>query len=111
MDNSTDIYIHKDAQFNGNLESKGSIEISGVFIGNIKCPENVFIDSTATVTSEINALHVTVKGSFYGKIIADEITLLKDSYLEGNITTKKLIMEKGAVFVGNSKKLYEKIAS
>ncbi|MTI70940.1 MAG: polymer-forming cytoskeletal protein [Firmicutes bacterium] len=111
MDNSTDIYIHKNAQFNGNLESNGSIKISGVLVGNIKCPQNVFIDSTAKVESEITALKVTVKGIFNGKIIADKVILLENSYLEGKITSKNLIMEKGAVFIGESKKINGKIAS
>jgi cytoskeletal protein CcmA (bactofilin family) len=87
----------------GKLNSKGNIRIDGVIKGDIQAAGNVTIGEQGEITGEIKAQVIMIGGKISGTVIANEkIVLESSSNLKGDLITKILVVEEGAVFDGNS---------
>ena len=87
----------------GNLYSEGSVRIDGTVVGNVKVNGNLTIGENAHIQGEINANSIVMGGNVQGKVTALEILKLESrSVLKGDLITRKLIIEEGAIFEGNS---------
>lgn len=98
-------------EFNGELTIPGNIRIDGTFKGTIKCGETLVVGKNGLVEAElINASEMVVEGGVVKGVIVCEkfVQLEKNSTLIGDITAKELVVNKGAVFHGNSKMLDKK---
>jgi len=88
----------------GNVNSKGDIRIEGTVKGNIKVKGKVIIGNTGNVTGDINCSFCDISGTVVGKLnIENSLTLKASANYNGEISTKKLIIEPGAVFNGSCK--------
>ncbi len=88
----------------GNLFSEGNVRIDGTVVGNVSVNGSLTIGENAQMQGEIKASSITMGGKIEGKVIATEILRLESkSVLKGDLITRKLIIEEGAVFEGNSK--------
>jgi len=88
----------------GNLFSEGNVRIDGIVIGNVSVNGNLTIGENANMQGEIKAGSIIMGGKIERKIIASDILRLESkSVLKGDLITRKLIIEEGAVFEGNSK--------
>lgn len=88
----------------GNINSEGDIRIEGTVNGNIKVKGKVIIGNTGKVTGDINCSFLDISGTVTGKlIIAESLTLKSSAKYTGEISTKKLIIEPGAIFNGSCK--------
>ncbi|MFW6389772.1 MAG: bactofilin family protein [Halanaerobiales bacterium] len=90
----------------GDISTKGSLRIEGKVKGNIKAEGDLYIGENGKIEKEIKARNVIIAGSVNGNIIAaKKIELLPAGKLKGDIQTKVLKIEEGAVFNGSSKPL------
>ncbi len=88
----------------GNLFSEGNVRIDGTVVGNVSVNGSLTVGENAHMQGEIKASSITMGGKIEGKVIASEILRLESkSVLKGDLITRKLIIEEGAVFEGNSK--------
>ncbi len=88
----------------GNLSSKGDVRIEGTVKGNINVKGKVIIGNTGKVTGDIICSFCDISGTVVGKlIIAESLTLKASANYKGEISTKKLIIEPGAIFNGSCK--------
>jgi cytoskeletal protein CcmA (bactofilin family) len=90
--------------FEGKLHFEGQVRIDGTFTGEITTTDLLVIGEGAKVSATINCGSVEVKGDITGNIIATEsISLRATARVQADIHTPSLIVDKGAVFEGNSR--------
>ena len=102
-DNGEVTVVGVGARIDGNLVSAGSLRIDGQVKGKIKAEGDVTLSPQSTVDADIQAQNVTVAGAFKGNITAQtRAELARGGRVEGNITSKVLVVAEGAVFAGQS---------
>ncbi len=94
--------IGKDSLFTGNMEVKGLLRIDGRIKGKIICDETVTVGATGEVEADIDAKIVIVTGAIIGNIhTSEKIELQAKAKVLGDITTKNIVIEQGAIFHGS----------
>ncbi len=93
--------LGNDTTFTGTLEVRGALRVDGVVKGKIISSDEVTIGSTGMVEAEIEANSVVVAGKLLGNInAAERIELQANCDVEGDLRSKSLVIEQGAVFCG-----------
>ena len=96
--------ISKGVKIEGKLSCSGNIRLDGEVQGDISSQGIVIIGENGGVNGQINADSVTIGGKVTGTIRAkDKVVLEAKANLKGDIITKTLLVEAGAIFNGNSK--------
>ncbi len=89
-------------KFEGKIEVRGTLRIEGEFKGTIETPENLIVGKTGVVHAQCKVKSAVIGGQLYGNIQAEnKIELQAGSRLEGDIRTKRLVIDEGVVFEGN----------
>lgn len=87
----------------GNLQSEGNVRIDGSVVGNVIVKGNLTLGENCNIQGEIKANNIIMGGKVEGKVTSMETLRLEaKSILKGDLITKKLIVEEGAVFEGHS---------
>ncbi len=93
--------IGKDTIINGTLDIKGALRVDGTVKGKIICSDCVTVGSTGIVEAEIEAESAIIAGKMHGNVVTSEtIELQAKCEMEGDLRTKSLVIEQGAVFCG-----------
>jgi cytoskeletal protein CcmA (bactofilin family) len=96
--------ISRGVKIEGKLSCSGNIRLDGEVQGDISSQGIVIIVENGWVNGQINADSVTIGGKVTGTIRAkDKVVLEAKANLKGDIITKTLLVEAGAIFNGNSK--------
>jgi len=91
------------ARLEGNVVSAGSLRIDGQVKGQINAEGDVALSPQSQVEADIRAQNVSVAGAFKGNIIVKEKAhLARGGRVDGNITSKTLVVEEGGIFNGQS---------
>jgi cytoskeletal protein CcmA (bactofilin family) len=91
------------ARLEGNVVSAGSLRIDGQVKGQINAEGDVELSPQSQVEADIRAQNVSVAGSFKGNLIVKgKAHLARGGRIEGNITSKTLVVEEGGMFHGQS---------
>jgi cytoskeletal protein CcmA (bactofilin family) len=91
-------------KFTGEVTFKSTLRIDGNFCGQVKSEGGTLIVSAgaqitqATIDVGVAKINGTVEGDINA---SDEVTLGQSSNVTGNILTRALVVEKGALFNGN----------
>jgi len=86
----------------GELQTDSNIRIDGEVIGNVQCTGKVVIGETALIKGNLTCGEADIEGRVEGDLIVDTLLVLREkSNIEGNITTQKIEVHQGAVFLGN----------
>ncbi|MGQ9798614.1 MAG: bactofilin family protein [Ignavibacterium sp.] len=87
----------------GKVNSNGNIRVDGTIKGDIIAQGNLTIGESGNIQGQIVGDIVTIGGKVEGSVSAkDKLVLESKSVLKGDITTKILVVEAGAVFEGRS---------
>ena len=90
--------------FEGKLHFEGQVRIDGTFTGEITTTDLLIIGEGAKVSATINCGSVEIKGDINGNVNAsDSIVLRSTARVHADIYAPSLVMDKGAVFEGNSR--------
>jgi len=93
--------IGKSSVITGTIDIKGPLLVEGQIKGKILCSDVVTIGVGGLVEAEIEANTAIIAGKMIGNINATEkIELQAKCELEGDIRTKSLVIEQGAIFCG-----------
>lgn len=93
--------IGKDTVFTGTIDIKGGIRIDGTVKGKVLSNDTVTVGSTGMVEADVEANAAVVAGKVVGNLNAREsVELQANSDVEGDIRTKSLVVEQGAIFCG-----------
>ena len=95
--------IGKGAKLEGTVVSAGSLRIDGQVKGQIHADGDVMLAPQSQVEADIRAQNVVVAGRFKGSILVkSRAEIGRGGRVDGNITSKTLVIEEGAVFQGQS---------
>lgn len=85
----------------GNFVAEGNVAIEGEVSGSIETKKDLRIGKGAKIKAEIKAGNVYVAGLIEGNIKAEgEIQLASGARVNGDLETKVLSIERGAIFNG-----------
>ena len=102
-DNGEVTIVGTGARLEGNVVSAGSLRIDGQVKGQINADGDVTLSSQSQVEADIRAQNVSVAGRFTGNIVVkDKAHLARGGRIDGNITSKTLVVEEGGVYHGQS---------
>ncbi|MXY98052.1 MAG: polymer-forming cytoskeletal protein, partial [Gemmatimonadetes bacterium] len=96
--------IAKGAEMNGSMDVEGNVRVDGTVHGDVKATEGVEVGKTgrivgSTIESKTAVIHGYVESRL---IVSQHILLGGKSTLVGDLNTKTLVIEEGAIFHGNS---------
>ncbi|MEQ1651870.1 MAG: polymer-forming cytoskeletal protein [Hyphomicrobium sp.] len=98
--------IGPDLTINGNLISKGEVQVDGIVEGDIH-GSHVIVGETATINGGIVADEVVIRGHVVGSVRSKRVMLQATSQVEGDIYHQSLSIEQGALFEGKSRRTSE----
>ena len=89
--------IESSTKILGDIISKADFRIDGTVEGNITTTGKVVVGKSGRITGKLICSNADVSGSINGHILISEtLSLLSESYIQGDITTAKLSVEEGA---------------
>ncbi len=93
---SVDI-IESSTKIVGDIYSKADFRIDGTVEGNITTTGKVVVGKSGKINGKINSSNADISGSVSGKIeVAETLSLMSESLIQGDIVTGKLSVEEGA---------------
>ena len=101
--------IAKGTEMNGSLTVDGNIRIDGMVRGDITATDSVEVGKTGVVVgTTIQSKSALVHGRVEGHLVAPQhVTLGSKATLLGDLQTRSLVIEEGAVFHGTSTMMEE----
>jgi len=94
--------IGKDTVFTGTLDVKGAVRVDGTVKGKIICSDTLTVGSGGLVEADVESQCAVIAGRIMGNVNASErLELQAKCDIEGDIQTKSLIVEQGAIFCGS----------
>jgi len=86
------------------IRCRGSLRINGKIEANLHCME-LQVGEQAMIVGSIAANKVAVSGRVNGAILGDSVILHSTAHVEGDISSRSLSIEQGAIFDGRSRKV------
>ncbi|TVP45687.1 MAG: polymer-forming cytoskeletal protein [Mongoliibacter sp.] len=100
MVNSSNV-ISRETHITGDITAQGNIRIEGTVDGMVKSTSKVVIGDSSTIKGNIVSAEAEISGKVEGEVVCSDLLFLKKTaFINGNITTQKLVVENGAVFNG-----------
>ena len=95
--------VGQGAKLEGTVVSAGSLRIDGQVKGQVNADGDVMLSPQGTVEADIRAQNVSIAGRFKGSIVVKgRAEIMRGGRVDGNVTSKTLVVEEGAVFQGQS---------
>lgn len=86
----------------GEVSSDSNIRIDGRIKGTVTAKGRVIVGQSGVIEGEVVCQSADVEGTVLGRVNCQDLLSLKaTAKLQGDINTKKLAIEPGAVFTGN----------
>lgn len=96
-----DTVIGPGTVFEGSIKATGIVRIDGKLSGHVETSGDIIVGEKGEVRADMYANNFTIAGSAFGDIHAKEKTvILHKGRVEGDIDTKNIVIEEGAVFKG-----------
>ena len=95
--------IGKSLKVKGTLGGHEDVYVDGEVEGNIELEENTLtVGPNGNINADVKAKNITVLGRLTGNVFAGErIEIRKTGSLEGDVTSRRIVIEDGAVFRGS----------
>ena len=89
-------------RFEGKVQVNGTLRIEGEFVGDVATPESLVIGKSGRLSGTVKVKNAIIGGQLLGNIVAEnKIELQSGSHVEGDIKTKRLVIDEGVYFEGN----------
>lgn len=90
-------------EVSGDITAPHMIKMYGKVVGNIISQDAIAIGNGAEVQGNVSGRSVEIAGKVTGSVSAiDKVKLAEAASLKGDIVCKKLVIEEGAIFEGNT---------
>jgi cytoskeletal protein CcmA (bactofilin family) len=96
--------LASDLTVEGDVLGGGPLLVQAVVTGNIRGAE-IFIDTTASITGDVDAGNLAVAGKLRGKVVADRIEIEATGHVIGHLTYQSLTVQEGGMFEGELRKV------
>jgi len=94
--------IGKDSVFSGTMEVAGTLRVDGTVRGEVIVSDTFSVGTTGLVEASVQTKMAVISGTVRGNMHASEkIELQAKAVIHGDIVTKSLAIEQGAVFEGH----------
>lgn len=101
MEGGVNTFIGRDSVINGEVEVEGGLRVDGRIKGDVKASDTVIVGAEGVIEANIDTKVAIVGGNVSGIITAlEKLELQSKSVVVGEIITKNLVVEQGAVFHG-----------
>ena len=101
---SSETVVGADVKIKGNLRSTSNISIYGQVNGQVDSDANVLIGEGSGIEGGVKGNRIVISGKVLGNVEASEhLEITTTGYLQGDIITSDLVVQSGAVFLGNCK--------
>lgn len=101
-DNRQTSILAQGCKFEGKVTVSGTFRVEGEFKGDIATPEQLIIGKTGVVNGSVTVKNAMIGGQLFGDITAEnKIELQSGSHVEGDLKTKRLVIDEGVFFEGN----------
>lgn len=96
--------LSADVELTGQLRFAGQLTFDGAFDGHITGDGTLILGDHAIIRGSIRAGRVVVRGKVNATITAkDMIEIKSNAQLVGDITTRAVTIEEGAIFIGQTR--------
>ncbi len=103
MVNSSNV-IAKETTIKGDIITFGNIRIEGTVEGTLSSKTKIVIGESASLKGNIDSKEAEIAGKIVGEVRCSEVLYLKKTaVINGDIFTKQLVIENGAIFNGSCK--------
>ena len=97
-------FLGKDTEFDGKFSFTGAARIDGKFFSEIYSSGTLIVGESALIRSQIHVGDAIINGEVHGEVSAEHrIEIKSGGKLFGNVQTPELVIEKEAIFKGDSK--------
>jgi len=104
--------ISQGTTIKGDIETNGDLRIDGNIIGNIFTKGKLVVGESASIDGTIECENADISGKITAKVkINNLVRLSETSNFSGDIVTKKISIEPGAVFSGTCQMSNSKVES
>ncbi|MCF8309581.1 MAG: polymer-forming cytoskeletal protein [Bacteroidales bacterium] len=94
--------ISNGTTFKGDIQTDSDLRIDGVLNGTIQSKGKVIVGETGQVEGEVQCKNADISGKINANLkISELLTLKATAQINGEVLTKKLSIEEGAVFTAN----------
>jgi cytoskeletal protein CcmA (bactofilin family) len=102
MEGHMNTLIGKDSVITGTIDIKGPLRIDGLVKGKVNSSDTVTVGAGGNLEAELNCKVATIAGKVNGNVIATErVELQAKAEITGDLKTKSLVIEQGAIFCGS----------
>jgi len=99
--NESDTIIGASVKVDGNFKSDGNVVVEGTVQGSIKTKSNLTVGSSARIKAEVEVNNLYLSGEIKGNVkVVEKAELKSNAKILGNLETKLLTVEEGAVING-----------
>lgn len=103
-----DTLIGRGTNLEGTINAEGTVRLDGKVHGGLNVAGNIIVGEEGAVKGNIKAENAFIAGVIEGNVIAtSQLHLTHTARLVGDITVKNVIIDEGAVFIGNCKIISE----
>lgn len=105
-----DVKIGESATIVGTMLGSCIANIEGCFEGTVDLDGDLVLARTGMLKADVKVKNAVISGNLNGTVYATEsVQILPTAIVNGDITSKVLVIERGAKFIGSSKILEEEI--
>jgi cytoskeletal protein CcmA (bactofilin family) len=102
--NNSYTFLGAGTEFEGTIYIPHEIRISGSFTGKITTDDTIIVGKDGKIKGEITSKNAIIAGEVEGNLICTgKVELEGKSSFMGDITSKELVINQGAIFYGMSK--------
>ncbi|MDD5457125.1 MAG: polymer-forming cytoskeletal protein [Candidatus Margulisbacteria bacterium] len=99
--NNRQVFFSKGTKFQGKIESKYNIYLSGEVKGEVVSEQDIYVLRGAKVFSSLKAVNIQILGLCEGDVTAaQDVIISEDARVFGNIICKSLDCAQGAIYSG-----------
>lgn len=83
----------------GKINASSDIRIDGELKGSLNCKGRVIVGPDGKIEGDIDCVNAIIEGNFNGTLkVSETLTVKETARIEGDVNTKKLLVQPGAVF-------------
>lgn len=100
--NANSSILGEGGEFKGSIKVKGPLRIEGNFEGEVDCADTLEVGKSGTIKGNLSVKDAVISGKVNGNIHAKQrLELQGGSHVEGDIVTRRLVIDEGVYFEGN----------
>ena len=104
MGSGANCVVAKGTKIEGNFHSTENLRLDGIIVGEVLCDRKLVMGEKSRIEGKIKAAEAVVMGTIVGDItVSGTLQLRSTASVNGNITSKYMIVEEGAQFDGECK--------